>query len=315
MAINGQCMGKRRCQDAIHPCKFFWLGPTDGRPAAKSCACDLGHTQEGTVAIMTIKMLFAALVGLCGLGCAVARAETYEAVSPPYRVALIELYTSEGCSSCPPADRWLGEYVNTPSRSRYGVALTLHVDYWDGLGWKDPFAQRIFTARQNRLAHLARAELIYTPEVFLNGREFRDWDSPSVIDAELQRVHRQSAEVRLGLRVSDGEHGELAIDLHVVPTRTVSPRRSLQAYVALYENDLTRLIEGGENQGVTLHHTHVVRRWLGPLHLTRGAGRFHATVAGDHTLDLRKVHVAAFVEDGATGEILQALDLERRESQ
>src|SRR3954447_25677509 len=88
------------------------------------------------------------------------------AVSPPHKVALLELYTSEGCSSCPPADRWLNQ-LKLPRDQL--IPLALHVDYWDSLGWPDPFAQRLFSERQERLGRNP-----YTPESVLDGREFRD---------------------------------------------------------------------------------------------------------------------------------------------
>ena len=96
--------------------------------------------------------------------------------------ALVELYTSEGCSSCPPADRWLsalGAQGAVPGRI---VPLALHVDYWDYIGWTDPYAKREFSLRQRKLTQLQRLALVYTPQVMLQGRDFRAWANGKAFD-------------------------------------------------------------------------------------------------------------------------------------
>jgi len=100
--------------------------------------------------------------------------------SPPHTVALVELFTSEGCSSCPPADRWLSTFA-----SRYGpeqvVPLSLHVNYWDYIGWQDPFAQAPFSERQRQLAQRSASPRVYTPEVFVGLREINRQPARAVI--------------------------------------------------------------------------------------------------------------------------------------
>ena len=92
--------------------------------------------------------------------------------SPTHSAALLELYSSEGCSSCPPADKLLSQLA-TGSDANLLVPLALHVDYWDYLGWQDRFASSQFTARQRTLSAATHSNTIYTPEFFLNGQEFR----------------------------------------------------------------------------------------------------------------------------------------------
>src|SRR5437870_929713 len=111
--------------------------------------------------------------------------------SGPGTAALVELYTSEGCSSCPPADRWLSALGQRFGRDRV-VALSLHVDYWDYLGWKDPYAQRQFALRQRKLSQLQRVALVYTPQVVLQGRDFPSWRA-SAFDAALDAINAQPA--------------------------------------------------------------------------------------------------------------------------
>ena len=106
--------------------------------------------------------------------------------SGPSTAALVELYTSEGCSSCPPAERWLG---GLPALPRHRVVpLALHVDYWDYIGWKDPYAKREFSLRQRKLSQLQRMALVYTPQVMLQGRDFRGWGTKA-FDEAVERIN------------------------------------------------------------------------------------------------------------------------------
>src|SRR5499427_4717203 len=92
------------------------------------------------------------------------------AKSGEFTAALVELYTSEGCDSCPPADRWLSGLGGGSGPGRV-VPLSLHVDYWDYIGWKDPYAKREFSLRQRKLSQLQRMALVYTPQVVLQGQD------------------------------------------------------------------------------------------------------------------------------------------------
>jgi hypothetical protein len=245
------------------------------------------------------------------------QAATCSQTSPAHRVALVELYTSEGCSSCPPADRWLARLAADPAQAGRSVALALHVDYWDSLGWTDAFAQHAFTLRQHQLAALAHAPLVYTPEVFVNGREFRNWDSTSAFNTALSAITPQAAQERITLRLHSPNPRTLNLDASFEPVpETPSGARpqagsqaGLQAYVALYENDLTRAIGAGENRGATLHHTHVVRRWIGPIALASGQGRLQTSVQLETGWNTAHLGVAAFVESSADGDVLQATAL------
>jgi hypothetical protein len=91
------------------------------------------------------------------------------------QTSLLELYTSEGCSSCPPAEAWLSKLKDASSLWTNFVPVAFHVDYWNRLGWRDPFSDEQFSARQQSYAQLWSAENIYTPEFVLNGKEWRNW--------------------------------------------------------------------------------------------------------------------------------------------
>ena len=91
------------------------------------------------------------------------------------QVTLLELYTSQGCSSCPPAERWLNAYVQADDLWQRIVPVALHVDYWDYLGWQDPYASAANSQRQRAYAQAGQARTVYTPGVFANGQEWRGW--------------------------------------------------------------------------------------------------------------------------------------------
>ncbi|MBV8626615.1 MAG: DUF1223 domain-containing protein [Paraburkholderia sp.] len=255
----------------------------------------------------------------------VAQAATSMCVahSPAHRVALVELYSSEGCNSCPPADRWLGQWKNS-SASGDVVPLELHVDYWNGLGWTDRFSQHRFTERQQSLTDLAGAHVIYTPEVFVSGRELRSWSEASSFEGRVQKLTSQPAQAEVTIELAphasgvQGAAGRIDVDARF--TAHAATKETLNAYVAVYENDLVSQVRAGENRGATLHHDRVVRQWIGPVPLVAGSARIHQDVAiSGEDSDANSVSTAnapagqfgvvAFVEDASTGDVLQAADL------
>ena len=111
---------------------------------------------------------------------------------------LVELYTSEGCSSCPPADRWLSGLAARGFAAERVVPIALHVDYWDYIGWKDPYAKREFSQRQRKLTQLQRNALVYTPQVLLQGRDFPRWYSPD-FEGAVAAINARPAKARICL--------------------------------------------------------------------------------------------------------------------
>jgi hypothetical protein len=221
--------------------------------------------------------------------------------SGPGTAALVELYTSEGCSSCPPAERWLG----TLSKRYPGTAvvpLALHVDYWDYIGWKDPYAKREFSLRQRKLSQLQRMALVYTPQVVLQGRDFRRWGTRA-FDEAVEQINSQPAKARLKLSLVRADTRGLEVE---ASAELLKPAADAALYLAAYQSRLESRVTAGENRGRILTHDHVVLEWLGPFDLqSRQVER--------HTLPLlpgasaANSGVAAFVQDRRTGEVLQAL--------
>jgi hypothetical protein len=225
--------------------------------------------------------------------------------SPAYRVALLELYTSEGCSSCPPADEWLRGLAHDGFDTDRVVPLALHVDYWNYLGWSDPFSSPQFTRRQRSLAAQNRSRTVYTPGFFLNGREWRGW-------------HRNELPTRVAALGGERPPASIHLDasasadtLHLrgqVHWLRAADRRALLFLVVL-ENNLVTEVGAGENAGRRLRHDHVVRYLSAGLPMSREAPSFDQAVALAPNWKRADLAIAAFLEDGATGEILQAVAL------
>jgi hypothetical protein len=222
------------------------------------------------------------------------------AQSGPGTAALVELYTSEGCSSCPPADRWLATLGQRYAPGSV-VPLALHVDYWDYIGWKDPYAKREFSLRQRKLSQLQRMALVYTPQVVLQGRDFRRWGTRH-FDEALARINARPAQARLKLEL-------FALDesgLEVEASAELLERAEAALYLAAYRSKLEGRVGAGENRGRILSHDYVVLEWQGPFSVPGRAveRRRLALLPGANAANSG---VAAFVQDRGTGEVLQAL--------
>ena len=216
--------------------------------------------------------------------------------------ALVELYTSEGCSSCPPADRWLSSIGRTFPLDRL-VPLALHVDYWDYIGWKDPYARREFSQRQRRLSQLQRRALVYTPQVLVQGADFRAWGSAE-FERSVARINAQPARSQIQLEIGTTTPKLLRIRVEAAVSDPVQ-RADAALYVAAYESRLENPVSAGENRGRVLSHDHVALEWQGPYAL----GRREFDVPLLPKAKIADSGVVAFVQNRRTAEVLQALAL------
>lgn len=218
------------------------------------------------------------------------------------RVALLELYTSEGCNSCPPADRWISSLRRPGLIPQQLVVLAFHVDYWNYLGWQDRFSQRRFTDRQQALVRANGLRTAYTPQLVLNGRDFRD---TAGIETQVARNNKQVPSVGLTLR-ADKQASALKASVLVNP-QTRSAHEPMELYVALYENNLESEVKAGENRGERLRHDYVVRVLVGPVAVAPDKAtrqEWQIPLAADwKRADLG---LAAFVQSVRSGEVLQA---------
>ena len=253
------------------------------------------------------KWMRAVLVGM-GLACLLGAAQAQcMRQSPAHAVALVELYTSEGCDTCPPADRWLGT-LGREAAPNSAIPLALHVDYWDQLGWKDRFADARYSSRQRELTRLGRGRVVYTPGVFLNLREFRNWSGPDDFHKAVREINARPAQAVIRLAIKPRKDGRFELEARFELASTNAAARP-QAYVAVYENGLETAVKAGENRGVTLRHEQVVRLWLGPIEFSAGKAALSKTLAVDPQWRRAQLGVAAFVQDADRLDVLQATAL------
>ena len=164
------------------------------------------------------------------------------------QTALLELYTSEGCSSCPPADGWLSGLTSSPRLWQEFVPLAFHVDYWDYIGWRDPFGSKAFSDRQRAYAASWQTDNIYTPGFVLNGKEWRGWSG--------QSGSPKSTGVKAGVLMAttaDTNHWRVSF------SPAVAAGKNYEAHAALLGNGLSSDVKAGENRGRQLKHDFVVR--------------------------------------------------------
>jgi hypothetical protein len=234
-------------------------------------------------------IIAAACAALTGAGAIAAPGAACQARSGATLTPVIELYTSEGCSSCPPADRWLSSLKDDAAQGRV-VAQAFHVGYWDYIGWVDRFANPAYTQRQRQVGAWNHQSPIYTPQVVRNGQ---DWRSGKVF--------------------GPAEPARATIDLHRTAddafTATVTPAEGVggwSAYWTVTEHGHSSKVKAGENAGEFLHHDFVVRQYV-PAGDYRGASSLTLRAVRAQPDHPRQVNVVVF--DPKNGRTLQALSV------
>lgn len=215
---------------------------------------------------------------------------------------LVELFTSEGCSSCPPADQFLANLETAqPVAGAAIIVLGEHVDYWNGQGWNDRFSSAQFTARQEAYARHFAIDGPYTPQMVVNGAvQVVGNDVPAAMKA-IQAAARPQAAVP---RISISESGNA---LHVTISDAGSKVR--QVFYAIAEDGLSTSVKGGENGGRELHHAGVVR------FLKQAGATRNGSYAADLPLKLapewrrENLHAVVFLQDGSAGRVLSAAEV------
>jgi hypothetical protein len=245
----------------------------------------------------------AAVAGLSLSGC-MTSAEVDGAVAPttrPVGVAVVELFTSEGCSSCPPADRVLAALATEAARDGTPVyPLAFHVDYWDRLGWADRFASAEFSRRQHDYAAAARAANVYTPQMIVNGEAagFVGSQGPlarRAVAAALARPAAAAVELSVA-RGKDAAH--LRADY-----RVTGQTAGCFLNLAVVQTEVRTDVARGENAGRTLRHANVVRAFR-TVDLKDPAGGVDLVLPADvRPADAR---VVGYVQDGKTSTVLGA---------
>jgi hypothetical protein len=240
------------------------------------------------------------------LGAAAARAGAAAEQPSARHVVVAELFTSEGCSSCPPADALLQRIAaQSPVPGVEILGLEEHVDYWDNLGWRDPFSSAAFTRRQNdyesRVFHLGE---IYTPQLVVDGAFASiGSDAGNVRASILKAAARPAAAVRVTAQAIDGRaHVVVGVDAAAVAER----RKDAEIVAVLVEDGLTTNVERGENRGRTLQHFAVVRSLtaIGTLTASASTGAATADLPLAREWQPSRLRVVAFVQDRQSRRIL-----------
>ena len=178
-----------------------------------------------------------------------ASAAKLELASPVRQAALLELYTSEGCSSCPPADRWLSQFKHDPRLWKNIVPVAFHVDYWNHLGWQDRFADAGYTQRQHRYKRYGYLGFVYTPGFVFNGREWRGW---------FERQGQPATKLdNIGILKATIDDNSVTAEFK--PLRSLTSPLTLN--IALLAFGQSSDVSAGENRGKKLVHDFVVVDW------------------------------------------------------
>ncbi len=168
---------------------------------------------------------------------------------------LIELFSSQGCSSCPPAEELLNTWGMDLFKAKKALPLAFHVDYWNYLGWKDPFSAPFATARQRQYAGFYNAASVFTPEMVVDGQPGFNGADQSTAQAEVNQAAALSASPSLGIKVKiHSENIQVALS---VPSE--ESLRGKTIYVVIFENNLNTAVSRGENRGRQLNQNFVVR--------------------------------------------------------
>jgi hypothetical protein len=245
------------------------------------------------------------LSGLLIVGCAPGRASGPD-TKPARQVVVVELFTSEGCSSCPPADSLLKELSETqPVAGAQVLALEEHVDYWNQLGWADPFSSNQYSLRQSQYATFFKGSGVYTPQMVVDGaKEFvgsRGREARATIEEAARQI-----KTPIGLKeVSAAPAGFAAIQIAIPASAAVGKQG--EVWLAVTESDLHSDVKAGENSGETLQHAPVVRelRKLRDFHTQDGAS-LQSSIELDKKWKRENVAIVVFLAEKPTGKIFGA---------
>jgi hypothetical protein len=232
--------------------------------------------------------LIATYVLATGTSSLFAAQNTCAAQSGSIQTPVIELYTSEGCSSCPPADQWLSTLKSAHAKGQV-VAQSFHVNYWDYIGWRDPFAAPAHTTRQRQISAANKLDGIYTPQIVKNGITTRGF-SASITSTEPARA-----------QITLNQTADNSFEASVQPT---DPQTAWTAYYTVTEHGHTSRVTAGENKGENLAHDFVVRQYV-QLGSYSGAQKLKINALPATAQHPRQINLV--VTESKTGKPLQAL--------
>ncbi len=217
---------------------------------------------------------------------------------------IVELFTSQGCSSCPPAEKLMTEFAATsPVKGVRVIPLSLHVDYWNRIGWVDPFSNPAFSDRQVMYQKTFHADNVYTPQAVVGGLRECVGSNGAELTEQIGIAGRDAkAQVSIAVAPVEDAPADRAVSLSVSTLPESARGETWDVILAITEDDLVTHVKAGENAGVEMVGTGVVRRWI--LAGQLGAKDEPQSVSTKVTLDpawkLEKIHVVAFVQSQKT---------------
>ncbi len=237
---------------------------------------------------LILRRLYIVFLVFCALS--EAHARKLVGASTEKRVPLLELYSSESCSSCPPADEWISTFVDKPNLWKTFVPIVFHVDYWNHLGWKDGLSSEAMTARQREVAQTWAEASVYTPAVVLDGKEWRQWRNAEVPD------QTSSVPYDVSLSIYQNDDGSFVVTGKRKDSGPVVIR------MALLGMQLSSKVTNGENSGKLLKHNFVVLDWS----KKPAGGKTFEERFEFKPKDIKKLAVVAWIESPSSPKAIQA---------
>jgi len=233
---------------------------------------------------------YAMLALACSSAISTSFAQTCSAKSGEKITPVIELYTSEGCSSCPPADKWLSTLKEANAAGQSPVVQAFHVNYWDYIGWTDRFATPSHTARQRQVSAWQKSGQIYTPQIVGNGRDLRHWNR--------WNADQETASVAISIKQETGSVFSAQVQS--------APSMAWGAYWTITEDGHSSKVKAGENSGEFLKHDFVVRQYQAAGDHT-GSSKLVLQAIPKDAAHPRRVNLVIF--NPQTGKPLQAISV------
>ena len=222
---------------------------------------------------------------------------------------LVELFTSEGCSSCPPADRFLEKLDRQPVPRAEMIVLSEHVDYWNHIGWKDPYSSHLYSERQSTYADRFGLDSVYTPQMVVDGAtEFVGSNTALADKAFAKALNSPKIAVRLSsVLLGPAQTLRARVEAEALPSSLRQPEA--EVYVVLALNGAESHVSGGENGGRTLSHVAVVRDLVkvGALKHDEGFAQ-DVQLKLESGLNTRNLRLIAFVQEPKQGKVLGAAE-------
>lgn len=237
----------------------------------------------------------------------VSFAQTWQAQSGEQQIAVLELFTAEGCGLCPAADRWVHQLPEQGITDEHLIVLGFHIDYLnDKKAWVDRFASKTFSDRQRQLAQINLFKTIYTPEFIVSGEIVHSYQKH--VKNVIHAINDFEPQATITMDITQRED-ELTISSQIAVEGKENQQFS-KLYIAVIEDDIKNKVAGGDNAGISFNHQNLVRTWLGPFDLDEhGKAEISTNVKMIKDWQRENMSVVALVQNLDDGFVLQGLSI------